>query len=429
MDINLILTIGAILNISLTIWLLLKLKHLPNIMEPSFSNNLQQIESKLQSEMAQVKEQYNNHIQQLFDTNIKSQNLQSTAIQNLMHSLQAQQESSTHTLQRAMADNYAQQHKQLHEVLSHSTQQLQSQFQTLTSATERHMIDINKSMETHLTRGFEKTNETFTNIIKRLAIIDDAQKKITDLSENVVSLQQILHDKRTRGVFGEIQLKALIENVLPENCYQLQYSLSNGLRADCALFLPQPSGTIIIDSKFPLENYRKLTDITQEVHNKIEVQRAFKQDIKKHIQDISEKYIHPPETSDGALMFIPAEAIFAEIHAHHPELVELAFQKKVWMASPSTLMAILTTAQTVLKDDATRKQIHIIQKHLKLLAKDFGRFEDRMEKLTKHLQQANTDAEQVHMSAKKISNHFIRIENVELTEDETSLMLESEQRE
>lgn len=425
MDTNLIF-IGAGINLCLTIWLLLKLTHLPKNIAPTLDALQNKIEKTLKAEIMGTKDQHNQHTQQLFEANIKSQNLQSASIQNLMQSLQNQQETSTHALQRVMTDNHAQQHKQLHDVLSHSTKQLQEQFQTLTQATERHMIDINKSMGSHLTQGFEKTNETFTNIIKRLAIIDDAQKKITDLSENIVSLQQILHDKRTRGVFGEIQLKALVENVLSENCYKLQYTLSNGLRADCALFLPAPTGTIIIDSKFPLENYRKLTDITQEVCNKVTVQRAFKQDIKKHIQDISEKYICPPETADGALMFIPAEAIFAEIHAHHPELVELAFQKKVWMASPSTLMAILTTAQSVLKDDATRKQIHIIQKHLKFLAKDFGRFEDRMDKLTKHLQQANSDAEQVHMSAKKISSHFIRIENVELTQDDIPEMLDCE---
>jgi len=422
MNTNLIL-IGIGINICLTAWLWLKLTFFPKSIMPTLDGLQDKVEKTLKTQMLEIKEQHNQHAQQLFEANIKSQSLQSASIQNLMQSLQGQQEASTHSLQRVMTENHAQQHKQLHDVLSYSTKQLQEQFQTLTQATERHMVDINKSMESHLTRGFEKTNETFTNIIKRLAIIDDAQKKITDLSENVVSLQQILHDKRTRGVFGEIQLKALIENVLSEKCYKLQYSLSNGLRADCALFLPAPTGTIIIDSKFPLENYRKLTDVTQDISNKAEIQRSFKQDIKKHIQDISDKYICPPETTDGALMFIPAEAIFAEIHAHHPELVELAFQKKVWMASPSTLMAILTTAQTVLKDDATRKQIHIIQKHLKLLAKDFGRFEDRMNKLTKHLQQANSDAEQVHMSAKKISNHFTKIENVELTQDQTPEVL------
>lgn len=409
-------------SVCLLVWLLIKLLTLPKqfslMVQSALSQPLntfeQQISQKMQAEIAAMKDQQNHQIQQLFDSHLKSQSSQNETLERWLHNLREQQNTSTQSLQATLNDNHAKQHKQLHDILMHTTSQLQNQFQQLTAATERHMVTINQSMENHLNKGFEKTNETFTNIIKRLAMIDDAQKKITDLSENVVSLQAILHDKRTRGIFGEIQLKALIENVLPENCYSFQYSLSNGLRADCVLFLPDPTGNVIIDAKFPLENYRKLTSVDETLTNRTEVLRAFKQDIKKHIQDISEKYILPPETSDGALMFIPAEAIFAEIHAYHPELVEYAYQKKVWMASPSTLMAILTTAQSVLKDHATKQQIHIIQRHLKFLAKDFSRFEKRMDNLSKHLQQANTDAEQVHTSAKKITRHFSLIENVDL---------------
>lgn len=435
---NLLLYIISALNLCLLILILFRYASISKSLTPSVQNSLQQslseyeqrITQKLQQEIGAMKDQQNQQNQQLFESHLKSQSVHSQQQEKWLQHLGTQQSQTSQALQLNINDNFAKQHKQVHDVLAHTTQQLQNQFQQLNTSTERHMLAITQNMESQLSKGFEKTNETFTNIIKRLAIIDDAQKRITDLSENVVSLQAILHDKRTRGVFGEIQLKALIENVLPENCFAFQHSLSNGLRADCALFLPQPTGNVIIDAKFPLENYRKLTDVEETLNNKTEILRAFKQDIKKHIHDISEKYILPPETADGALMFIPAEAIFAEIHAYHPELVELAYQKKVWLASPSTLMAILTTAQSVLKDDATRQQIHIIQEHLKYLSKDFARFEKRMDNLTKHLQQANTDAEQVHTSAKKITRQFTRIENVDIDEmklsNSPSKTLESE---
>lgn len=411
-------------NLLALIWLFYKHtkleKNLSNLLVQNFQQFQNHFNQQLSQEVDKLRTQQHAHTQQLYETNLKSQHLQNESLQKLMHTLQSQHETSIHKLQVAIGENYAHQHKQLHEVLTHSTKQLHEQFNLLNQSTERHMIQINQSMETHLLKGFEKTNETFSSIIQRLAIIDDAQKKITDLSQNVVNLQDILRDKRSRGAFGEIQLKALIDNVLPEQSYQFQYTLSNGARADCTLFLPNPTGNIVIDAKFPLENYQKMTDFEENTQGKIELARLFKQDIKKHIQDINSKYIIPNETAEGAIMFIPAEAVFAEIHARHPDLVELAYQKKVWMTSPTTLMAILTTAQTVLKDDATKKQIHIIQRHLKLLAQDFARFEKRMENLSKHLQQANIDAEQVNTSAKKIAKQFTLIENVELSHEQLS---------
>lgn len=274
--------------------------------------------------------------------------------------------------------------------------------------------DLSLLLEKRLHEGFEKTTTTFTDIVKRLALIDDAQKKLTELSSNVVSLQEILIDKRSRGAFGEIQLSNLIQNMLPHNHYSMQYSLSNGARADCILFLPEPTGNIVIDSKFPLENYQIMTDFASSESERKKAQQQFKQDIKKHIQDIASKYILPNETGSGALMFVPAEAVFSEIHAHFPDLVELAQRLNVWMASPTTLMAILTTASAVLKDQATRQHIHIIQEHLRLLASDFQRFDTRMQHLAKHIDQANKDVQQVQTSAKKISQRFTQIERAEV---------------
>lgn len=376
------------------------------------------IQGSVSNALDALKESHVQQNKQLFDTLFTNQQQVNTTISQFTNALVAQQESSTHKLQTALGERHLQQHKQLQELLHQTNKQLHDKFAHFHQATERHMLHISESMQNHLSKGFEKTNETFTNITKRLAIIDDAQKKITTLSENVVNLQDILRDKRARGAFGEMQLKTLIDNLLPPNAYAMQYTLSTGVRADCILFLPDPTGHIVIDAKFPLENYQRLIENQDSPNLKQEAIRFFKQDIKKHITDIHSKYIIPNETTDGAVMFIPAEAIFAEIHANHIDLVEFAFAKKVWMASPSTLMAILTTAQSVIKDDLTRQQIHVIQKHLRLLSQDFGRFEKRMDNLTKHLQQANSDAEQVHTSAKKIAKKFTLIEQVEL-QDET----------
>lgn len=284
----------------------------------------------------------------------------------------------------------------------------------LTENTNQKLKEISGQVEKRLSEGFEKTTNIFADVTKRLALIDFAQKKITELSSNVVGLQEILIDKRSRGAFGEVQLSALIRNLLPKQHFAFQHTLNNGKRADCILFLPQPTGNIVIDAKFPLENFQRLTDFNLVNSDKRATEQRFRADIRKHLQDIAEKYIIPGETSDGAMMFIPAEVIFAEIHSRYPDLVELSHKLRVWMVSPTTMMAVLTTAKAVLKDAATRKQVHIIQEHLNQLGKDFGRFQERMDNLAKHINQAQSDVEQVHKSSKKIGNRFSKIEQVEL---------------
>jgi DNA recombination protein RmuC len=284
----------------------------------------------------------------------------------------------------------------------------------LTTTTELRLKEINSHVEQRLNKGFEKTTETFSDVIKRLAFIDAAQKQISALSDNVVSLQEILSDKRSRGTFGEVQLSALIRNVIPEQHYSFQSTLSNGKRPDCLLVLPEPTGNIAIDAKFPLENFRILIDSTTTETEKKHAEQQFKIVMRKHIQDIADKYIIPGETADGAVMFIPAEAVFAEIHARYQDLVDIAYRAKVWLVSPTTMMAVLNTARAVLKDAATRKQMHIIQKHLHLLAADFERFQKRMDNLTRHIEQAHTDVNEVNTSAKKITARFEQIEQVDL---------------
>ncbi|MBV8802526.1 MAG: DNA recombination protein RmuC [Gammaproteobacteria bacterium] len=308
------------------------------------------------------------------------------------------------------------------ESLTDYANELGKRIDLLTETTESRLKEIHSHVEQRLSKGFEKTTETFGDVIKRLALIDAAQKQISALSDNVVNLKEILSDKRSRGTFGEVQLSALIRNVIPEQHYSFQASLSNGKRPDCLLFLPEPTGNIAIDAKFPLENFRVLIDTTTSESDKKYAEQQFKIVMRKHIQDIADKYILPGETADGAVMFIPAEAVFAEIHSHHQDLVDAAHRARVWMVSPTTMMAILNTARAVLKDAATRKQMHIIQKHLHLLSADFERFQKRMDHLTRHIEQAHTDVMEVNTSAKKITNRFEQIEQVDLVVSEEDMI-------
>jgi DNA recombination protein RmuC len=312
------------------------------------------------------------------------------------------------------------------ESLEKNSRQLGERVKELIDTNEKKLGEISGKVEERLEKGFEKTTTVFADVLKRLALIDKAQENIAQLSNNVVSLQEVLSDKRSRGAFGEVQLNALISNMMPESSYSLQHTFSTGARADCVLFLPEPTGTICIDSKFPLESYQRMVDFELGNADRKTAEQQFRQDIKKHIKDISSKYIIPNETSDGAVMFIPAEAVFAEIHGHYPDLVEEAQRARVWLASPTTMMAILTTSRAVLKDAATRKQVHIIQEHLVALSQDFSRFQDRMDKLAVHIGQANKDVGLVQTSAKKITSRFTKIEKVELEGEEFQTLEESD---
>lgn len=337
--------------------------------------------------------------------------------------LQTQAE-SLKNLNETLSENSRKQNEQVASSLKSYGEEFGKRVEGLTDKTDLRLKEISGQVEKKLGEGFDKTTETFANVLKRLTLIDEAQKKITELSGNVVSLQEVLADKRSRGAFGEVQLSALVSNVMPEQCYSLQYGLSNNTRVDCMLFLPDPTGNIAVDSKFPLESYQKLTAFDTTEHERQAAEKQFKADIKKHIKDIADKYIIPNETSEGAVMFIPAEAVFAEIHAHYPDLVEEAQKKRVWMVSPTTFMAVLTTARAVIKDDATRKQVHLIQEHLSKLSVEFDRFGKRMENLSRHIGQAHKDVGDVKITADKINRQFINIEKVELDEitDEQSLL-------
>lgn len=343
-----------------------------------------------------------------------------TKLGTYQNGLERRQVEVSKTIYDGMQAGFKELHQQLGTSLLHNATELGQRVESLTRTTDERLREIGGQVDRRLAEGFEKTTTTFADVLRRLALIDEAQKKITALSGEVVGLQHILADKRSRGAFGEVQLAALVGNVIPEANYSLQHTLPNERVADCLLYLPEPTGIVAIDAKFPLESYRRLSDYDIGEHERRQAQRQFKQDIRKHIRDIAARYIIPGETADGAMMFIPAEAVFAEIHAHHPELVDEAHAAHVWIVSPTTLWAILNTACSVLKDAATREQVDIIQEHLGLLGKDFQRFRERMDQLARHIEQANEDVQRVHTSAVKISSRFEKIERVELESNEKS---------
>jgi DNA recombination protein RmuC len=336
-----------------------------------------------------------------------SERLRQAVSQELTQSREAMQ-----SLQLALARHLSESREAMMEKLASTTQLLNARI-------DERLDQISGRVSERLDEGFRKTNETFVNVMTRLATIDEAQKKIDSLSGSVVSLQELLGDKRARGAFGEVQLEALVQNALPPGAYEMQATLINGTRADCVLKLPGPAARIAIDSKFPLENYHRMYDTQSAESERASARRLFKQDVRRHVDAIGSKYIIPGETADGAVMFVPAEAVFAEIHAHHGDVVEHALSKRVWIVSPTTLMAVLNTARAVLKDVETRRQVHIIKDELAKLAKDFGRFDERMRRLADHIRQANEDAQQVQVSSRKISERFSSIERVELEQPET----------
>jgi len=331
-------------------------------------------------------------------------------------------EEITEKIHKTLSEQGKAQQETLQNSLKNTALQLIASVETLTKSVDKRLEAITGKVQERLDEGFKKTNQTFISVMERLATIDEAQKKIDGLTTNMVSLQELLGDKRSRGAFGELQLEGLIKNILPPDSYSFQHTFSKGVRADCVLFLPDPTGTVAVDSKFPMENYQKMFDVKLTDIDKAKAQKQFKLDVKKHINDIATKYIITDETSDGAVMFLPAEAVFAEIHAYHPELIQEAMAKKVWLVSPTTLMAVLNTARAVLKDVETRKQVHIIKSELGKLGKEFDRFDTRMKKLADNIRQAHENAQDVHITSQKITQRFTQIEKVELEEDSNNVL-------
>ena len=294
---------------------------------------------------------------------------------------------------------------------------LSEDFDKLEDKVEKRLLYINEKVNERLDENFSKTNKTFTNVLERLSKIDEAQKKIDTLSGDIVSLQSILTDKKSRGIFGEVNLKHILSSVFGEKndkIYKLQYTLPNTTIADAIVFTPEPLGTIAIDSKFPLENYRLMVDKTKSQSERQGYEKQFKIDVKKHIDAISDKYIIPGVTSNQAIMFLPAEAIFAEINAYHNDIVEYAYKKNVWLTSPTTLISSLTTIQVLLKNMERDKYAKVVHDELTKLGIEFSRYKERWDKLSRSIETVNKDVENLNITSDKITKKFESISDVKI---------------
>ena len=297
------------------------------------------------------------------------------------------------------------------------TKDLQHDFEKLSENIERKLTYINDTVNERLDKNFEKSNKTFTNVLERLTKIDEAQKKIDALNGEIVSLQSVLTDKKTRGTFGEVNLEYILNNAFgskSSGIYETQHKFSNGAIVDALLYAPAPLGTIGIDSKYPLENYQKMTDKNRTKEQREYYEKLFVQDVKKHINDIAEKYIIPGETSDEAIMFLPAEAIFAEINAYHPELLNYAYSKKVWIVGPTTLISTLSIISMVLKNMERDKYAQVIHEELNKLSIEFTRYKDRWDKLSRSVKSVNQSIDELNTTSEKIQKRFASINSVDI---------------
>ena len=307
--------------------------------------------------------------------------------------------------------------KEFGEFKSSLEKELNTDFNLMNDKIEYRLNQINDKVNRRIDDNFEKTNKTFNSVLERITKIDEAQKKIEVLSNDIVSLQSVLTDKKTRGIFGEVNLKHILASVFGEkndNIYRLQYTMSNKYIADCILFAPEPLGTIAIDSKFPLENYRNMVDKNLSKEQRGLYEKQFKLDVKKHIDAISSKYIIPGETAEQAIMFLPAEAIFAELNAYHNDIIEYAYKKRVWITSPTTLISTLTVIQMIMKNMERDKYTSIIHEELNKLGIEFNRYKERWDKLSRSIQTVNKDVESFQITTEKIKKKFDSINQVEI---------------
>jgi len=307
--------------------------------------------------------------------------------------------------------------KELSNFRTDLSKSMSEDFDKLEDKVEKRLIYINDRVNERLDENFSKTNKTFTNVLERLSKIDEAQKKIDNLSSDIISLQSILTDKKSRGIFGEVNLKHILASVFGDKndrVYRLQYTLPNTTIADAVIFTPEPLGTVAIDSKFPLENYRLMVDKTKSATDRALYEKQFKIDVKKHIDAISSKYIIPGVTSNQAIMFLPAEAIFAEINAYHNDLVEYAYKRNVWLTSPTTLISSLTTIQVLLKNMERDKYAKVVHEELTKLGIEFSRYKERWDKLSRSIETVSKDVDALNITSDKITKKFESISDVKL---------------
>ncbi len=296
------------------------------------------------------------------------------------------------------------------------SKELLRDFANLDDKIEGRLIEINEKVNERLEQNFEKTNRTFNSVLERLTKIDEAQKNIDDLSKDIINLQSILTDKKTRGTFGEVNLNYILTSIFGEKkgVYDLQYRLPNGTITDSIIFAPEPLGTICIDSKFPLENYERMTDRNRSRLERDTAAKLFKNDVKKHIDAIADKYIITDYTADEAIMFIPAEAVFAELNAYHADLLKYAYSRKVWICGPTTLMSTLSTISMILKNIERDKYTKVIHEELNKLGIEFKRYKERWDKLSKSIDSVSNEVKDIHTTTDKISKKFESINSVDI---------------
>lgn len=298
------------------------------------------------------------------------------------------------------------------------SKEITNDFDKMNEKMEYRLNQINEKVNEKIDQNFEKTNKTFNDVLTRLTKIDEAQKNIDDLSKDIISLQSVLTDKKTRGTFGEVNLNYILTSIFGEKriVYDIQHKMPNSFIADAIIFAPEPLGTICIDSKFPLENYERMTDKSLTKVERDSAEKLFKTDVKKHIDAIADKYIIDGVTSDEAIMFLPAEAVFAELNAYHPELLKYAYSRKVWICGPTTLMSTLSTISMILKNIERDKYTKVIHEELNKLGIEFKRYKDRWDKLSKSIDTVSSEVKDIHTTTDKISKKFDSISSVDIAE-------------
>ena len=301
--------------------------------------------------------------------------------------------------------------------LTHVSEAQAAQQNNMLKLMEARLAAVQEQMTLNLTTNAKTTANSLGELQQRLVTIDKAQDNIQKLSGDVLSLQDILANKQTRGAFGEIQLQEIVSKALPSDAYAWQATLSNGKRADCLIHLPNPPGPIVIDSKFPLEAYEALRNAKTELDTRDAV-KFMRTSVKAHIKAISEKYVIEGETADGAIMFLPSEAVYAELHSNFPELIREGFEARVWIVSPTTCMATLNTMRAILKDARMREQAGAIRTALRQLHRDVELVVDRVDKLNTHFNQARKDIEGISTAAERAGKRAHKLDNFDFEEIE-----------
>jgi len=302
---------------------------------------------------------------------------------------------------------------------SQMSEQMRLQERGLTEMMDRRLSDVTRQVGESLQKQNTQTSTTMNDLRERLGAINAAQANITKLSQQVVSLQDVLSNKQARGAFGEVQLEDQVKSALPPSAYRFQAKMENGRIADCLLTLPNPPGAMAIDAKFPLESYYALRAAKDEDARNA-ARKSFGNDVLKHVRDIAERYIVPGQTADSALMFLPSEAVYAELHAELPAVIQKSHKARVYIVSPTTLMATLNTIRAVLKDAQMREQAGLILAEVGKMAEDVNRLDQRVEALDKHFGLAEKDLREIRISAEKVSKRATRIEEMDLDEPETA---------